>query len=109
MPDQRTYARGNGLYAVAAEERRTHPRFSFTAAVEAIDSKSRITLSARTSDLGRGGCYVDAFCPFPLKTPVRIRLINERSSFVANATVVYSRIGMGMGLRFNDVEPGQLP
>jgi hypothetical protein len=92
---------------MVADERRTHPRYPFTAAVEAVDAKSRTVLNARTSDIGRGGCYIDAFSPFPLKTPVRVRLTNEEDSFVASANVVYSRIGMGMGLRFTEVEPGQ--
>ena len=108
MPDNRTYARGNSASAMVEDERRIHPRYAFTAAVEAVDAKSRIVLNARTSDIGRGGCYVDAFSPFPLKTPVRVRLTNEEDSFIACANVVYSRIGMGMGLRFTEVEPGQL-
>jgi|SRR5579862_3165007 len=108
MPDNHTYVRGNGVAAMVADERRTHPRYPFTAAVEAVDAKSRTVLNARTSDIGRGGCYIDVFSPFPLKTPVKIRLTNEEDSFVASANVVYSRIGMGMGLRFTEVEPGQL-
>lgn len=75
---------------------------------EALDSHSRTRMSARTSDLGKGGCYIDTFSPFPLKTGVRIRITKEKSSFIADAQVVYSKIGMGMGLQFTSIEPQQV-
>jgi hypothetical protein len=65
-------------------------------------------LNARISDLGRGGCYVDAFSPFPLKTGVKLRITSEKRSFEAHADVVYSKTAMGMGLAFTTVEPEQL-
>jgi hypothetical protein len=98
----------NTSAALAVEERRAHPRYPFTACVAAIDAKYRTTLNARTSDLSRGGCYVDAFSPFPLKSDVKLRLTCEKRSFVAKAQVVCSRAGMGMGLQFTDVEATQL-
>jgi hypothetical protein len=58
--------------------------------------------------LGRGGCYVDAFSPFPLKSGVKLRITNEMRSFEAHASVVYSKTGMGMGLQFTAIEPAQL-
>jgi len=90
-----------------ADDRRIYPRFHFTAAAEALDALHRTRMSARTSDIGKGGCYVDTYCPFPLKTPVKLRLTNEKSSFVADAKVVYSKIGMGMGLEFTSIDPQQ--
>ncbi|MGB2644765.1 MAG: PilZ domain-containing protein [Candidatus Acidiferrum sp.] len=90
------------------EDRRLTPRFPFTALAEALDAHSRTRMNARTSDLGKGGCYVDTFSPFPLKTGVRLRITKEKSSFVADAKVVYSKIGMGMGLQFTSIEPQQM-
>jgi len=75
----------NTSAAVVADDRRVHPRYHFTACVAAIDAKHRTTLNARTSDLGRGGCYVDAFCPFPVQSDVKLRLTCEKRSFVAQA------------------------
>ena len=89
-------------------ERRSHPRFPFTAAVQAVDCRHRSVLNARIADIGRGGCYVDAFSPFPLKANVRLRITREKRAFEAQARVVFSRIGMGMGLEFTGVEPAQL-
>ena len=103
---------GNGhrvlTVALPTASQRTHPRYAFTAAAEALDALHRTRMSARTSDIGRGGCYVDTYCPFPLKTPVKLRLTNEKSSFVAEAEVVYSKIGMGMGLQFTSIDPQQM-
>jgi PilZ domain len=98
----------NGHAALTPEDRRTFPRYSFTAAAEALDADHRTRMNARTSDLSKGGCYVDTFSPFPLKTGVKIRITREKSSFTADAKVVYSKVGMGMGLAFTAVEPQQL-
>jgi hypothetical protein len=78
-------------------ERRRYPRYSFTAAVQAVDRVQWSVLNARISDLGRGGCYVDAFSPFPLKTGVKLRITSEKRSFDAHADVVYSKTGMAWG------------
>jgi hypothetical protein len=107
MPDDHTRLtrRFAGLDPV---ERRSHPRFPFTAAVQAVDCSHRSVLNARIADIGRGGCYIDAFSPFPLKTNVRLRITREKRAFEAQAKVVFSKIGMGMGLEFTGVEPTQL-
>lgn len=107
MFDQRLRS-GNGHGALPGDDRRTHPRFHFCGAAEALDSQHRTRMNARTSDIGKGGCYVDTFSPFPLKTPVKIRITREKLCFTAEAKVVYSKIGMGMGLAFTAVEPGEL-
>src|SRR5271168_275183 len=111
--ERRRSGNGHGVLptvssAMPADDRRTYPRYHFTAAAEALDALHRTRMSARTSDIGKGGCYVDTYCPFPLKTPVKLRLTNEKSSFVAEAKVVYSKIGMGMGLQFTSIEPQQM-
>ena len=104
MFDERRRA-GNGHRALTPEDRRACPRYSFTAAAEALDAQHRTRMNARTSDLSKGGCYVDTFSPFPLKTGVKLRITRERASFTADAQVVYSKIGMGMGLAFTSVAP----
>lgn len=90
------------------EDRRMYPRYPFTAAAEALDSQHRTRMNARTSDLGKGGCYVDTFSPFPLKTGVRIRITRDQAAFMADAKVVFSKTGMGMGLAFTSIEPQQM-
>src|SRR6267142_5768988 len=64
-------------------ERRSHRRYSFTAAVQAVDIAQRSVLNARISDLGRGGCYIDAISLFPWKTGVRLRITSAKRCFEA--------------------------
>jgi len=107
MPDDPKNA-GDRATALAAPEQRRYPRYSFTAAVQAVDTAQRSVLNARISDLGRGGCYIDAFSPFPPKTGVKLRITSEKRAFEAHAEVVYSKTGMDMGLSFTTVEPEQM-
>jgi hypothetical protein len=91
-----------------AHERRRHVRYPFTATVEAVEPKSQTRINGRTSDLSRGGCYVDTISSFPVGSIVRMRLTKETRSFEAPAEVVYSLVGMGMGVKFTDGDPEQL-
>ncbi len=96
----------NGLAGISpmGRDRRTSPRYSFTAEAEALDAHSRARMSARTSDISRGGCYVDTFCPFPQNSSVKIRILRDNQALVADAKVVYSKLGMGMGLSFSAID-----
>jgi hypothetical protein len=76
-------------------ERRRHARHPFTATVEAVELKSQTRIQGRTSDLSRGGCYVDTISSFPAGSIVKMRLTKEMRSFEARAEVVYSSVGMG--------------
>ena len=94
--------------ASGSTERRRHLRFPFTATVEAVDTKSGTKVIGRTSDLGLGGCYVDTLSPFPVGTLAKIKILRENESFEAQVKVVYSLIGMGMGLAFVAAQPKQI-
>lgn len=43
-----------------------------------------------------------------MKTGIKLRITKEKVSFEAEATVVYSKIGMGMGLAFTSIDPQQM-
>jgi PilZ domain len=90
-----------------ANERRRDPRYTFTGEIEIVDLQSGIKVTAHTSDLSRGGCYVDMFSPLPKDVTVQIRLTKWRMTLEAQARVVYSSIGMGMGLMFGSLDLGQ--
>lgn len=89
-------------------ERRRNLRFPFSAALEAVENKSGTKIVGRTSDLGMGGCYVDTLSPFPVGTEAKIRILWNNESFDAQARVVYSMMGMGMGLAFLSAQPKQV-
>ena len=92
---------------LAPRERRAHPRYPFSAGAEVIDVSSGARLSARISDIGRGGCYADSISPFGLGKSVKLCITKDSDSFVALAKVVFSSGGMGMGLMFTSIDPEQ--
>ena len=82
-------------------------RCSFVAAAEVTDLRSSTRLCGRTSELGVGGCYVDALNPFPEGTAVQLRILRDQGVFEAHATVVYCHPRFGMGLAFSEITPDQ--
>lgn len=91
-----------------SSERRQHARYPFTGTLEAIEPDSETKIQGRTTDLSEGGCYVDTLSPFPAQTRVKVRLTGEGRSFESQAKVVFSVVGMGMGLQFEAIDPQQL-
>jgi hypothetical protein len=98
----------NTVAGVAPQERRGYPRYSFSATAEAVHLQADTRLNGRISDMGRGGCYLDTINPFPVGVDVKIRILKDNASFVAQAKVLYSTDGMGMGLMFTKIEPERL-
>ncbi len=88
-------------------ERRHNPRYTFTADAEIVDTKSGTRMTAHTLDFGRGGCYVDMFNPLPEDTVVKLRLTKWQQTLETQAKVVYSAVGMGMGLMFGTLNAAQ--
>jgi hypothetical protein len=91
--------------ALRPEERRKHVRYPFTAAAEVFEPRTEARVAGRSSDLARGGCFIDAMSPFPIGTSVVVFLTVDQNKFEAKARVVYSQTGMGMGLEFTSMNP----
>lgn len=89
-------------------EQRCCPRFPFSPAVEAIDIQADTRVMGRLSDIARHGCYMDTISPFAVKAAVTLMITRDNQSFTTQAKVVYSQVGMGMGLFFTTAEPEQL-
>ncbi len=87
--------------------RRSVRRCPLVASAEVTELSFGTLLSARISELGLGGCYVDALNPFPEETQVRLRILRDQGVFETNAKVVYSDPSFGMGLAFADMTPDQ--
>jgi hypothetical protein len=94
--------------AVEPVEKRSCPRFPFSPAVEALDLQADTRIMGRLSDISRNGCYVDTINPFAKDAAVTLTVTRDNQSFKTQAKVVYSKIGMGMGLLFTTAEPDQL-
>jgi hypothetical protein len=86
-------------------ERRLAVRYPFTATAEIMELRSETRVTGRSSDLGRGGCYIDILSTFAIGSLVRVRLEREKKLFEAIATVSYAQQSVGMGLAFTEVKP----
>jgi hypothetical protein len=105
---EETISKVGGLAGPGTQERRRNARHPFTATVEVVELNSQTRIQGRTSDLSRGGCYVDAISSFPAGSIVKMRLTKETRTCEAQAEVVYSMVGMGMGLKFASGDPEQV-
>src|SRR6266478_9371872 len=90
--------------APTGADRRIHPRYEFTAAVEVLAADSGARIETRVRDLSQQGCYVDTSDALPLGTVTDVRVKKGAQLFEARARVVYSRATKGMGLVFTGVE-----
>jgi hypothetical protein len=88
-------------------KRRSVRRCSLVASVEVTELRSGAQLSARTSELGLGGCYVDALNPFPEGTLVGLRILRDQGVFETKAKVAYCDPRFGMGLAFTEMTADQ--
>lgn len=84
-------------------ERRSTDRHAITAVAEVTDVSSGTRFSTRTSDLGPGGCFVDSLNPFPIGSKVRTTVRKGDTEFEVGGTVVYSQVGLGMGIAFDEL------
>jgi hypothetical protein len=113
MPDDPSNKQGSDSDAARSPtvgehaNRRRAPRFLFIAEVEVTDSNSGAKLSARVSEIGLGGCYVDTLNPFPEGSLVTIHILKDDGVFQAPAKVIYIHPGLGMGICFQGPTPEQ--
>ena len=88
-------------------KQRSVRRCPLVASAEVTELNSRAQLSARTSEIGLGGCYVDALNSFPKGTLVGLRILRDRGIFETKAKVIYCDAGFGMGLAFTEMMSDQ--
>src|SRR5436309_14694871 len=88
-------------------ERRRSPRYPIIADAEVIEIASDTELSAKTSDLSAGGCFLDMLNPSLEGTEILVRITHENSTFTALGRVVFLFPNMGMGVMFTSVDAEQ--
>ncbi len=101
--DSHKYAGTLVRNVVKHDERRKIPRYAVNADSEVEEPRVRAKINGRMTDLGLGGCYVDAMMTFPVGTAVHLRMKREDLHFEADAKVVFSKPGLGMGLAFTEL------
>jgi hypothetical protein len=87
---------GGGRAAKKFAKPRAVRRCPFVASVEVTEISTGTRLSARTSEVGLGGCYVDALNPFATGTQVKLRIVRDQGD-----------PSFGMGLAFSEIAPEQ--
>jgi hypothetical protein len=90
-------------------ELRRAPRYLFFASAEITDTGSQSTMTARTSELCRHGCYLDMMNPFLDGTSLRVRITHDGQALEATARVAHSKPNVGMGLSFDQIDARQAP
>jgi PilZ domain len=88
-------------------KQRAVKRLPFVAAIEIFEIRTATKLVARTSEIGLGGCYVDALTPFGIGTALAVKISRDQGSFHTKAKVVYADATFGMGLKFEALDPEQ--
>jgi hypothetical protein len=91
--------------AIAYQNTRRSPRYTFIASAELIEEKADVRIASRVSELSRHGCYLDMMNPFPTGTMVLVKIAAGESFFEAKSKVVYSQHNMGAGVGFLQVAP----
>jgi len=87
------------------KDRRRTIRYPFVASAEIIEEKSQTHLSTRVTELSLYGCYFDTVNPFPVHTPILVKIVSGLVFFEARGTLVYSQPNLGMGVAFQKVHP----
>lgn len=98
---------GSTPVSVEESDRRTGDRQMLTASAEITEVGSGARFSTRTTDLGPGGCFVDTTNPFPVGSKVRVALKRAKNEFHTQGVVVYSQLGLGMGISFGELDSEQ--
>lgn len=89
------------------QERRRAPRYPIIADAEITEIASKTKLSAKTSDLSVGGCFLDMLNPSPEGTEIEVRIFHTGATFTVRGRVVFLFPNLGMGVMFTNVEASQ--
>ena len=84
-----------GGVAAIPDERRGADRHIFTASAEVIDLGSGARFSARTTDLGPGGCFLDTLVSLPVGSRVHVTVRKDKTQLETYGAVVFSQAGPG--------------
>ena len=91
--------------AIAYQEKRRSPRYSFIASAELIEEKADVRIASRVSELSLHGCYLDMMNPFPTGTMVLVKIAAGDAFFQAKGKIIYSQMNMGAGVSYLQIEP----
>ena len=90
--------------ALPYPERRHHPRYTVQVPIEFKEEGSDIPLRVETTDLSRGGCYVQMMMTLVLGTYIRATLWIKDHPVRARGRVVTRHPQFGNGIMFIEFE-----
>jgi hypothetical protein len=85
------------------KDRRTSPRLKCASSVEVYPTGESAPIRTRTADLSLGGCFLEMPNPLPKGTQIRVALWVKEFKLWANAEVVTSTPGFGIGVKFTEI------
>ena len=96
MPDDRSKKKASGSTPAAGKDsqpgkQRAVLRCQLVASAEVTEPSSGTRLSARVSELGLGGCYIETLNPFPDGTLVQLRILRDQGVFETEASGLFPR------------------
>jgi PilZ domain len=85
-------------------DRRSYPRYSVQVQIELREETSDVPLRLQTTDLSRGGCYIQLIMTLPLGTLVRATLWLGEAPVRIRGRVVTRHPQFGNGIMFLEFE-----
>jgi hypothetical protein len=91
-------------HVVAPPDRRRDPRHSVKVQIELREESSDVPMRMSTTDLSRGGCYVELMLTLPIGTPVTAKLWLSDHPVRVRGRVVTVHPQFGNGIKFLEFE-----
>jgi len=85
-------------------DRRVHPRYTVQVQIELHVEGSDVPMRIETTDLSRGGCYIQLMMPLPVGGRVHAKLWLDGYPIVVRGRVVTRHPEFGNGIMFLEFE-----
>ncbi len=85
-------------------DRRLYPRYTLQVQIEIRQEGSEVPMRLETTDLSRGGCYIELIMPLPVDVRVQATLWLDGYPIVIRGRVVTRHPQFGNGIKFVEFE-----
>ena len=85
-------------------DRRLHPRYTVQVQIELHQEGNDVPIRLATTDLSRGGCYIELLMPLPIGTHIQATLWLDGQPIVIQGRVVTCHPQYGNGMMFEKFE-----
>ena len=86
--------------SLAEPDRRLHPRYTLQVQIEIHEEGNEVPMRLQTTDLSRGGCYIELIMPLAIGVRVRATLWLDGYPIVIHGRVVTRHPQFGNGIKF---------